>query len=41
MNVVKEKRQVMECPFPLWCGGVGLAAASVREAVLVVVVLNS
>ena len=29
----------MECPLPLWCGGVGLASASVGEAVVVVVVV--
>ena len=33
MNVEEGKRQVMECPLPLWCGGVGLASPSVGEAV--------
>ena len=36
MNVAKE-RHVMECPLPLWCGGGGLASASVGEAVVVAV----
>ena len=38
MNVAEGKRHVMECPLPLWCGGVGLPSASVGEAVVVVVV---
>ena len=33
----KGKRQVMERPLPLRCGGMGLASASVGEAVVVVV----